>query len=290
MHKLPVKEISQMLRDATPSQFDALKHSLSGDERKGVIEAITKAERRLSLQISEDERLESIYLFEESLLNKDSLSNEPSLFTDSKSKLNNGSDSGHAKPKSSVLIGLDEVGRGALAGPLAVGAVVLPRYPRISGLNDSKKIDAAKRKVIAEEIKEHACIWHVEYVDAEYIDKFGITASLKFAFSSAVKYIESCGIHADAILLDGNPLKIDKREINIVKGDAKCASIAAASIIAKVERDNLMCELSTSFPQYGFSSNKGYGTQSHRDAIRAHGLSKLHRRSFCGEFLQETLF
>ena len=189
-----------------------------------------------------------------------------------------------------VVVGLDEVGRGPLAGPLAVGAVVLPADLKIAGLNDSKQVKPADRERIAAEVKRVALAWDVHYIEPSYIDDHGMTASLRLAFSSAVKAIEQTGVHPDVILLDGNPLHLDPREVNVVKGDGKCASIAAASIVAKVERDALMCRYAESYPEYHFAENKGYASRAHIDAIERVGLSPIHRKSFCTAFAQQTLF
>ena len=139
-------------------------------------------------------------------------------------------------------------------------------------------------------MKRVALAWDVHYVEPSYIDDHGMTASLRLAFSSAVKAIEQTGVHPDVILLDGNPLHLDPREVNVVKGDGKCASIAAASIVAKVERDALMCRYAESYPEYHFAENKGYASQAHIDAIERVGLSPIHRKSFCTAFTQQTLF
>ena len=148
----------------------------------------------------------------------------------------------------------------------------------------------ADRERIAAEVKRVALAWDVHYVEPSYIDDHGMTASLRLAFSSAVKAIEQAGVRPDVILLDGNPLHLDPREVNVVKGDGKCASIAAASIVAKVERDALMCRYAESYPEYHFAENKGYASQVHIDAIERVGLSPIHRKSFCTAFTQQTLF
>ena len=139
-------------------------------------------------------------------------------------------------------------------------------------------------------MKRVALAWDVHYVEPSYIDDHGMTASLRLAFSSAVKAIEQAGVRPDVILLDGNPLHLDPREVNVVKGDGKCASIAAASIVAKVERDALMCRYAESYPEYHFAENKGYASRAHIDAIERVGLSPIHRKSFCTAFTQQTLF
>lgn len=117
-----------------------------------------------------------------------------------------------------------------------------------------------------------------------------MTACLKNAFSNIIKQIEDEGVRIDVVLLDGNPLSVDRREVNVIKGDMKCASISAASIVAKVTRDTYMEKISDDFPQYNFAQNKGYGTAEHIDAIKKYGLSNIHRKSFCSSFMQTTLF
>ena len=117
-----------------------------------------------------------------------------------------------------------------------------------------------------------------------------MTASLLKAFRGALAVVESAGVKPDTVLLDGNPLHMDPREVNVVKGDGKCASIAAASIVAKVERDALMCEYARQYPEYDFASNKGYASAAHIQAIKEHGLCPIHRASFCHAFTQESLF
>lgn len=117
-----------------------------------------------------------------------------------------------------------------------------------------------------------------------------MTVCLKRAFKNIVEQVEKDGIKIDVILLDGNPLSFDRREVNVIKGDAKCASIAAASIVAKVERDTYMENISDKYPEYNFAQNKGYGTAEHIDAIKRSGLSPVHRKSFCSSFMQMSLF
>ena len=168
--------------------------------------------------------------------------------------------------------------------------MVLPDQPRIPGLNDSKQVKPESREVIAVRIKEIALAWTVQYVSPEDIDANGMTASLLHAFRAALAEVESAGVKPDTVLLDGNPLHMDPREVNVVKGDGKCASIAAASIVAKVERDALMCEYARQYPEYDFSSNKGYASAAHIQAIKDHGLCPIHRASFCHAFMQESLF
>lgn len=263
MNEIPMADIRALAEKADAEQLSALERSLQCDTRKGVASIIRRAHARLEAERAEAERLQGIYAFQRELA---------------------------SEAGAKCVAGLDEVGRGPLAGPLAVGAVVLPDDPTIGGLNDSKQVKEADRERIAEDIKAVALGWSVQYVQPAQIDEEGIMASLRRAFLGAVADLEAQGLAVDMILLDGNPMHLDARENNVVKGDSKCASIAAASILAKVERDRLMDELDASYPGYGFASNKGYGTQAHRDAIHKLGLSDVHRRSYCGEFLQDTLF
>lgn len=257
---LTVADIRERLRAADQQEFDVLERSLVADTRKGVRAAVEVARKRLQAEVAEQQRLASLYGFDA------------------------------AQACGGVLVGLDEVGRGPLAGPLAVGAVVLPPQPRIAGLNDSKQVKPELRQAIAQQVRQQALACTVQYVEPQDIDRQGMTASLKQAFAQAVAAIEQQGFLVDVVLLDGNPLHFDPREVNVVKGDAKSASIAAASIIAKVERDQFMCRQAELYPAYGFDSNKGYGCESHIQAIRQQGLCPLHRRSFCTSFTQDTLF
>ena len=240
-----VAEIKKRLSEADAEELAVLERALVADERKGVRSALAVAKRRLQAEANEEARLASMYSFERSLCGENP----------------------HA-----VVVGLDEVGRGPLAGPLAVGAVVLPADLKIAGLNDSKQVKPADRERIAAEVKRVALAWDVHYVEPSYIDDHGMTASLRLAFSSAVKAIEQAGVRPDVILLDGNPLHLDPREVNVVKGDGKCASIAAASIVAKVERDALMCRYAESYPEYHFAENKRLCKSSPHRRHRARGL------------------
>ena len=258
-----VAEIREMLQSADAEQLETLERTLAADTRKGVRQALEVARRRIDALVEESTRLEGLYAYQEKLA---------------------------AERGGSVVVGLDEVGRGPIAGPLAVGAVVLPRSPKIEGLNDSKQVAPEKREIIAKEIREVARAYSVVYVQPEEIDRMGMTASLVFAFRNAIAAIEKQGVNVDVVLLDGNPLHLDEREINVVKGDAKCASIAAASIIAKVARDKLMVELADQYPEYHFEENKGYGSAAHIEAIKQYGLSPVHRKSFCKSFAQQSLF
>lgn len=186
-----------------------------------------------------------------------------------------------------AIAGLDEVGRGSVAGPLSVGACILKDEPLIEYLNDSKKLTPKRRELVAREIKETGAIYAIAHVEPSEIDRIGMSAALKRAMIEAVRGLS---ITPDAVLLDGNPLGLGFNEINIIKGDAKIACIAAASVLAKTTRDAMMVAFDEHYPEYGFSSNKGYASASHIAAIKKYGLSPLHRVTFCKNFIEPTLF
>ena len=180
-----------------------------------------------------------------------------------------------------VVIGVDEVGRGPLAGPLTVAAVALSSDDPIWGINDSKQLTPETREHLAAQIKERALAWGICHIPPAQIDERGMAACLHAAMLQAV---ENTGLEPDSVLIDGVPLHIHPKETCIVKGDAKVACIAAASIVAKVARDTMMCEAAELYPDYGFEQNKGYGSAEHIAAIERVGLSPIHRRSFCRNF------
>ena len=179
------------------------------------------------------------------------------------------------------VAGVDEVGRGCLAGAVVAAAVILDlSKPLPEGLNDSKKISAKNRQRIAEEIRANAVCYAIGQIEAEEIDRINILQATKKAMQSA---IENLAPKADFLLIDALQLKeINLPQKAIIHGDAISASIAAASIIAKTYRDNLMSELDKIYPEYGFSSHVGYGTKAHFEALRKYGACPLHRKSFRG--------
>ena len=177
-----------------------------------------------------------------------------------------------------IIAGIDEAGRGPLAGPVAAGAVILPADHDILYLNDSKKLSAAKRDMLFDRIREEAAAWAVGLVQPERIDEINILQATYEAMRLAVGQlrIQPSVLVNDAVTIPG----VEIPQIPVVKGDAKCISIAAASIIAKVTRDRIMEEMDARYPEYGFAKHKGYGTKEHMDAIRAYGPCPIHRRSF----------
>jgi ribonuclease HII len=176
-----------------------------------------------------------------------------------------------------MVAGVDEVGRGSLFGPVVAAAVILDRGYRVRGLRDSKLLLAERRDVLAPRIREHAVAWAVAAVDAARIDQINIYHASRLAMREAVMRLQPA---ADHLLIDALRLDCELPQRAIVHGDALSASIAAASILAKVERDRLMREWDAVFPEYGLASHKGYSTPRHLAALREHGPTPLHRQSF----------
>ena len=176
-----------------------------------------------------------------------------------------------------LVAGVDEVGRGSLFGPVVAAAVILDRRYRVRGLRDSKLLPAERREILADRIREHALAWAVAAVDAARIDQINIYQASRVAMLEAVRQLQTV---PDYLLIDAVKLDCDLQQRSIIHGDALSASIAAASIIAKVERDRLVREWDPVFPAYGLASNKGYSTPRHLAALREHGPSPLHRQSF----------
>ena len=177
-----------------------------------------------------------------------------------------------------LICGIDEAGRGPLAGPVVAGACILPKDAEILYLNDSKKLSEKRREDLFIEIKEKAVSWAVGIIDNQVIDDINILQATYKAMRSAVSQLQP---EPDLLLVDAVTIpETDIRQLGIVKGDAKSVSIAAASILAKVTRDHLMVEYDAVYPEYGFAKHKGYGTAQHIAAIREYGLTPIHRRSF----------
>ena len=184
-----------------------------------------------------------------------------------------------------VICGVDEAGRGPLAGPVCAAAVILPMDLELPGLTDSKKLTDKKRRELYPIIKEQAIAWGIGFASHEEIDELNILQATYLAMSRAIQALEG---KADFALIDGNrakdfgiPLK------TVVKGDSLSASIAAASVLAKVARDDIMLEMAKEYPEYGFEVHKGYGTKQHYEALRQHGHCPIHRMSFLKKFYGE---
>jgi ribonuclease HII len=175
------------------------------------------------------------------------------------------------------IAGVDEVGRGPLAGPVVAAAVILPEDFFLAGIDDSKKISEKKRNEYDEIIRREAIAVSVAMIDAAEIDRVNIYEATKKAMIAAIVSLDP---NPEVLLIDAMKLETPFVVESIIKGDAKSVSIAAASIVAKVARDRLMVELSTQFPDYGFQQNMGYGTREHIQAIQRHGITPYHRKSF----------
>lgn len=176
------------------------------------------------------------------------------------------------------ICGVDEAGRGPLAGPVAAGAVILPKDCRLPYLNDSKKLSERRREELFIQIKENALAWSVGIACPARIDEINI---LQATYEAMRQAIEGLGVRPDVLLNDAVTIPdLDILQVPIIKGDAKSLSIAAASIMAKVTRDHMMAEYEELFPGYGFAKHKGYGTAAHISALKELGPCPIHRRSF----------
>lgn len=252
MNNKKIGEIKLELEGLEIGQLQAFIDCYKTDERSGVQKIVSTAEKRLEKYQAELIRTESIKKYEKQYDNY--------LY----------------------ICGVDEVGRGPLAGPVVAGAVILPKDCDILYINDSKKLSAAKREELYEEIMEKAVATGLGFVGPERIDEINILQATYEAMRQAIGMLSPQPdlLLNDAVTIPG--ITID--QIPIIKGDAKSISIGAASIIAKVTRDRLMEEYDQMFPQYGFASNKGYGSAEHIAAIKAYGPTPIHRKSFIKNF------
>lgn len=246
---LSIAEIRALIDAAQGPSLARLLERFADDDRAGVLALVSAASAKMNAQRREHERTKKLYQLERQLRSEGC----------------------------SVVAGVDEVGRGALAGPLTAAAVVLPATPRIEGLDDSKRISPTRREELALVVREKSVAVSVAHVSAGEIDSLGMTAALRRVMGLA---IDGLGIAVDHVVLDGLPMHVTDNETAIVKGDGSVAAIAAASIVAKVARDSLMRSLAAEHPDYAFDINKGYGTSDHLAAIARVGLSSIHRRSF----------
>ena len=228
---------------------DPLLTELEQDSRSGVIQAIAKRKREIQKRIDEDERLEGMLAYE-----KECYAREIEL-----------------------IAGVDEVGRGPLAGPVVAAAVILPKGCKISGLNDSKKIPKSKHKEIYEAVLQNAVAIGIGIKDNQVIDQVNIYEATKLAMMEAIGQLEPQPQH---LLIDAMKLDFPIPQTSIIKGDANSLSIAAASIVAKVTRDQMMEEFDLEYPGYDFAQNAGYGTANHLAGLHKLGVTPIHRRSF----------
>ena len=184
-----------------------------------------------------------------------------------------------------VICGVDEAGRGPLAGPVCAAAVILPANLKIPGLTDSKKLSDKRRRELFPVIKEQAIAYGIGWASAQEIDEINILQATYLAMERAMAQLQ---VKPELALIDGNRAKDFGVPVQtVVKGDSLSASIAAASVLAKVSRDDVMLELAKEYPQYGFEIHKGYGTKAHYEALRTYGHSAIHRMSFLKKFYGE---
>lgn len=251
--RMTARDVVRMIREAPFEEVEELLERYGADERAQVRAATSTARRRHERERAERSRVSEMYRLE--------------------AELSGGG----------VVLGVDEVGRGAIAGPLTVCAVALPAEPLIWGLNDSKQLTPARREALAAEVAQHAVAIGLAHIEPASIDAVGMGHALRMGMSQA---IEAAGVEPDAVLIDGREVHVHPREVALVKGDARVASIAAASIVAKVTRDALMVAYARTWPAYHLDACKGYGSAEHIAALREHGPCPLHRISFCGNFLE----
>jgi len=186
-----------------------------------------------------------------------------------------------------LICGIDEAGRGPLAGPVYAAAVILPDGCEIEGLNDSKKLTEKKREALFDVVKEKALYYGIGFANEKEIDEINI---LQATFLAMKRAVENMGIKPELALIDGNRkphINPDIAEVTIIKGDAKSMSVAAASILAKVSRDRFMLEMDKKYPEYEFSKHKGYGTKLHYERIAEYGVSEIHRKTFLKKIIGE---
>lgn len=248
-----IGEIKKILQAADIAGLPAFISTYGTDERTGVAALVKKAQKQLADYEKERMRTEQMKVYEK-------------------------------KYASSLYIcGIDEVGRGPLAGPVVAGAVILPKDCDILYLNDSKQLSEKKREELYEVILKEAVATGLGYVSPERIDEINI---LRATYEAMRKAIAALKPQPDLLLNDAVTIPgVDIPQVPIIKGDAKSISIAAASILAKVTRDRLMVQYDSVFPEYGFASNKGYGAAAHIEALRKYGPTVIHRRSFIKNLL-----
>ena len=243
-----IKEIKEKLANIQRLD-DPLLAELEKDDRSGVIQAIAKRKREIQKRINEDERLEGMLAYEKEC---------------------------YARGME-LIAGVDEVGRGPLAGPVVAAAVILPKACKIPGLNDSKKIPKSKHKEIYEAVLQNAVAIGIGIKDNQVIDQVNIYEATKLAMMEAIGQLDPQPQH---LLIDAMKLDLPISQTSIIKGDANSLSIAAASIVAKVTRDQMMEEFDRKYPGYDFAQNAGYGTANHLAGLDKLGVTPIHRRSF----------
>ena len=243
-----IKEIKELLTTITDLE-SSLFEELGKDPRAGVQKEIQKRKREIQAELEEINRLETMLRYEKELYAEGI----------------------------NLIAGVDEVGRGPLAGPVVAAAVILPKDCKIKGLNDSKKIPKKKHMEIFQAVKNQALAIGIGIMDNHVIDQVNIYEATKLAMKEAISQLEPQPEH---LLIDAMKLDLPISQTSIIKGDANSLSIAAASIIAKVTRDKIMANYDQEFPGYDFAQNAGYGTAKHLEGIEKHGVTPIHRTSF----------
>ncbi len=243
----------QLAKAETIEAFHEFKERFGTDERKSVVSLLSSADKKIQALQKEMERTEQMKRYEK----------EYASF--------------------GALCGIDEVGRGPLAGPVVAAAVILPQDCKILYLNDSKKLSEKKREELYDVILQECVAYGIGIRDAARIDEINILQATYEAMRDA---IANLNVKPDVLLNDAVTIPgVEIKQVPIIKGDAKSVSIAAASIVAKVTRDRMMVKYEEEFPGYGFASNKGYGSAAHIQALKEQGPTVLHRRSFIGNFI-----
>ena len=255
MEERKIGQIKEELKAATEAMLPSFIMAYESDERSGVIKLVEQAKKRLQKLEEERKRIWKLQEYERKY------------------------------GQYTYICGIDEVGRGPLAGPVVAGAVILPKDCDILYINDSKKLTAAKREELYDEIMEKAVAAGIGMVSPQRIDEINILQATYEAMREAISKLEPA---PDILLNDAVTIpEVTIPQVPIIKGDAKSISIGAASIIAKVTRDRLMVEYDQILPEYGFASNKGYGSAEHIAALKKYGPSTIHRRSFIHNFIEE---
>ncbi len=250
-----IGEIKNELKAACESELPVFVKTYEKDARSGVQALVAKAQKGIDALEKEKQRTECMKQYEKEYASYGS------------------------------VCGIDEAGRGPLAGPVVAGAVILPKDCQILYLNDSKQLSERKREELYDVIMREAVAVGIGYASNERIDEINI---LQATYEAMRQAISNLGVQPDLLLNDAVTIPgVDIRQVPIIKGDARSVSIAAASIVAKVTRDRLMVEYDKTYPEYHFADNKGYGAAAHIEALKKHGAAPIHRKSFIKNFVEE---
>ncbi|MFK3938677.1 ribonuclease HII [Alkalihalobacillus sp. NPDC078783] len=244
-----ISTIKKRLEEASHSELEGYLDVIKEDKRKGVqllIEQVRRKQEKIKQALQQHEDIQT---YERELQHK-------------------GYD---------AIAGIDEAGRGPIAGPVVAAAVVLPKAHSLVGLTDSKKLSKKQREFFYDEIKKQAIAFSIQEIDVETIDEFNIYQASKQAMKLAV---EGLTTEPDYLLVDAMHIPLDIEQTSLIKGDQKSLSIAAASVLAKVTRDQIMSNWDQTYPGYGFSAHSGYGTPTHLEAMKKQGVTPIHRKSF----------